>query len=128
LVAFHELGDVACHELFVFGAALAGGGSEGDWSTVHVHFAVADFVEPGPGESGSASREGGRDSEGVDIRIYLSGASIVIARYAFSRATALDGVDDFPYAVLGWGRVVRNGELTGASTMHRASHEGYGLF
>jgi hypothetical protein len=128
LVAFHELGDVACHELFVLGAALASGGSEGDWSTVHVHFTVADFVEPGPGERSGASGEGGRNSEGVGIGIYLSGASIVIARYAFSRATTLDGVDDLPYAVLGWGCIVRNGELTGASTMHRASHEGYGLF
>jgi hypothetical protein len=117
------LGDVACHELFVFGAALAGGGGEGNWSTVHVHFTVADFVEPGPGERGSASGEVGGDSEGVGIGIYLSGASIVIARYASSRATTHDGVDDLPDAVLGWGCVVRNGELTGASTMHRASHE-----
>jgi hypothetical protein len=46
LVALHELRVVACHKFFVLSTSLGGAGSECDWSAIHVHLTVADFVKP----------------------------------------------------------------------------------
>jgi hypothetical protein len=127
LVAFHELCDVACHEFFVFSTALRGGGSDGHWSAIHVHLTIAHFVEPSPSESRSASREGCRDRERIGIWIDSGCISIIIARDALSWTTALDRVDDPEFAARSWSFIIRDGELTGASSMYGAPDEGDGL-
>lgn len=124
LVAFHELRDVACHQFFVFRAALRGSRSDGHWSAVHVHLTIAHFVEPSPSESRSASREGCRDRERIGVWIDSGCISIVVARDALSRTTALDRVDDLEFAARGRSFVIRDGELAGSSSMYGASDEG----
>ena len=107
LIAFHELCDVARHEVFVF-TALGSGRSDGDGGAVHVHLTIADFVEPGPGKNGGASWEIGGDFEGVGIGINLSsGFCRIIANLAFPGAAAFDGMDHLELAARGGSLVVR---------------------
>lgn len=127
MIAFHQLGDVACHELFVLGAALGGTSSDGDWSAVHVHFSVADFVEPGPSEGCGSSWETCWDGEGVGVWVCLAGRVTVVSWDVLHWATTFDRVDDLEDAALGWVCVVGDRELARSSSVNSASDEGNGL-
>lgn len=99
---------------------------DGDGSAVHVHLAVANLVEPGPGEGGLAGWEIVRDLESK-----LSGAVAVwiggkVAR-GVGGAASDDGVDDFERALLGGILVVGDAELAGATTVDGAAEEAQGL-
>jgi len=127
LVALHELCDVACHEVFVF-TALGGSRSDGDGSAIHVHLAIADFVEPGPSEDGSASWEIGGNSERVGVGVdFRSALCRIIANNVFPGAAAFDGMDDLELAARRRSFVVGDRELAGPSSVDGASYEGNGL-
>jgi len=85
--------------------AFGGSGGDGDGRAVHVHLAVTDLVEPGPGENGIASWDVG-DGEGV-CGWAVSGCVVAsVTGDTLDWAASFDGVDDFEDAVFGWGFVV----------------------
>jgi hypothetical protein len=90
--------------------SLALGGATGnvDGGTVHVHLAVANLVEPGPGEDGLAGGGVGGDGE-VEAALALDGA------------VANVGVDGSEGGAL----VVGEGDLAAAALVGRAADDGH---
>jgi hypothetical protein len=104
---------------------------DGDGGAVHVHLAVADLVEPGPGEGGVAAGDvlGDGDVEladAVDARVVAALLCVlapvgVLARHGevalrLDGAAADDGVDGLPL-----GRVRRRGEVVSQRKLARAT-------
>ena len=94
--------------------ALVGAAGDFDGGAVHVHFPVADFVEPGPGEGVCARLDALGDGEAVGIRVRGRGGVVgsEVTRDAFGGTAAFDGVDDHPGGALGGGVVGGEGDLT----------------
>lgn len=98
-----------------------------DGRAVHVHLAIADLVEPRPGERvilprghGVGDREGelvGAEAEGVGA--YVAGVG--------GGAAAFDGFNDFEDGVFGRGRVGCEGDLAGAAAVGGLALEADGL-
>lgn len=81
----------------------AAGTSHADGGTVHVHFSVADLVEPGPGDGVVAGAELLTYLEIIRVRdLACRGPALEVARLIFGRAAAFNRLDDLPHAVLGW--------------------------
>ena len=109
-----------------FGVALLGAAGDGDGGAVHVHFTVADLVEPGPSEGVLA----GGDTFGDGV-LELAGAGAVgvasdVAGSACGAATD-DGVDDLPLGAGGRSFIGGERDLAGSTTMGGAADEGEGL-
>lgn len=102
--------DVAAVEAVL--VAFAAAGCEGDWGAVHVHFAVAEIVEPCPGEDCSTGWQAGGDCEGVGEWIRCVGSSLQVTWRVLGWATTLDGVDDLESAVGCRSFIVGDGDLT----------------
>ena len=101
--------------------------SERDGGAVHVKLAVANLVEPGPGDRAIPSRDIGRDREAIVKRHLEVRVVAQVARRIPRRAATFNGVDDLPDAVLGGRIVVRDGYLAGASTVDSGADKGEGL-
>lgn len=77
------------------------GGWDGDGSAVHVHFAIADLVEPGPGQGvvrAGGNGVGDREGEFVGSEAERVGAHVAGVG---GRTASLDGLDDFEDRVFG---------------------------
>lgn len=98
-VAAGEVGDGELG-LVEVGVALVGSAGDFDGGAVHVHFAVAHFVEPGPREGVCAWRDALRDGEVVGVWVRSVGVFSEIAGRVLGRATSLDGMDDHPFGAL----------------------------
>ena len=95
---------------------LARRGCDSHRYAVHVHFAIADLVEPCPCQSIICRRDGIRDCEveligSVSERVgtYVAGVT--------GWTTALDGFDHFEDGVCRWWCVAREGDLAGTSAV-----------
>ena len=103
-VAARQVRD-SCEVGFVEGlvGALVGAAGDFDGGAVHVHFAVADFVEPGPGQGVCAWLDARGDGKAVCIRVRGRGGVVGsdVAGDIFGGAAAFDGVDDHPGGALG---------------------------
>lgn len=99
------------------GRALGGGAAlDSDGRAVHVHLAVSDAVEPGPGEGVLA----GLDALGDGVLEGSSpGAVGVLGKVAVDvgGTSTLDGLDDHPLGVLGGLHILGQGDLAGATTV-----------
>lgn len=98
-VAAREFRD-RCKVGFVEGdiVALAGSAGDFDGGAVHVHFSVADFVEPGPGKGVCARLDARGNGKAVCVWVRCRGGVIGsnVTGYAFGGASALNGVDNHP--------------------------------
>jgi hypothetical protein len=121
-----DVGDEEVGQLVIVGLVSAGAG-EREFAAVHVELAVADTVDPGPGDGGVSGRDIAGD--GVVVGEGVGGGSIVsdVAGGVASRAATLDGVDDLPDARLGGLSVVGDGELARATTVDGRAHQGQRL-
>lgn len=100
---------------------------EGHRSAVHVHLAVSNLVEPGPGEDSVSGWKTSWDGEMEGIWNDLASTVTVVTGDANHRAATLDGVDDLPDTVLVWLGIVSNGDLAGATSMDCAAYKVEGL-
>ena len=110
----------------VDGIALAGGGGDGDGGAVHVHFAIADFVEPGPRESVLTRADAFRNGElelGGAVAVWILGQ---IASGVDGTPTQ-DGVDDLPRGGCGWVEICGERDLAGTTAVGGTADEGEGL-
>lgn len=82
------------------GGALGGATRDSDGSAVHVHLAVADAVEPGPGEGVFASGDAVRNGEVERVGIGDVGTAGHVA-IDIGGAATLEGLDDLPLGGLG---------------------------
>ena len=100
-VAAGELGDGEIGSV-EGGVSFVGSASHFDRCTVHVHLAIAHFVEPGPCESVCSRSDACWDGIAVCIRVGSGGGIVCseVTRYALCRATSLDGVNDHPFGAL----------------------------
>jgi hypothetical protein len=92
------------------------------WSTVHVHFSVADPVKPCPSEGVLTRCNAIRNREMEST----SAMAVWIFRQVSSyigRASALNRVDDLPLGVLGGFWVCCQANLARSTTMSCASNE-----
>ena len=107
--------------------SLCGCGSESNRRTVHVHLAISNLVEPSPGESRCTGWQGGRNREGVSIRIDGGGIFPIIALDVLHGTSSLDRVDDLECAGLGRCLVVSDGDLAGSTAVDGGSKKLKGL-
>ena len=106
--------------------ALLGASSHRDGSAVHVHFAVANLIEPGPSEDVVAGGDALGDAE---VESAGAGAVRVFGQVAggVDGAAAFDGVDDHPVRGFGGGLVGCQGELARATAVDGRAGKGEGL-
>ena len=110
LISFHKLGDIADQQFLVF-RSFGRTATNDDWAAVHVHLAIADFIEPCPGECSFAGRKISGDCEAVCIRIGSTSVATNIASTGPCWATSFNGMDYLEDAVLGWWLVISDGNL-----------------
>ncbi len=110
----------------VWNVSLLGPRDDVDRGAVHIHFAVADPIEPGPGQGVLARfdavrdfvREvGGAGGLGVPAQIPVRGR----------RAAAFNRMDDAPLGVFRRFLIFGDGYLAGAAPVGRSPDEGEGL-
>ena len=117
-----DVGDEHVRE-FVEGiwSALAAG--DGHWCTIHIHLAVAHFVEPSPSEGVVATGDVIRDRVGEGVGRIAIGILWEIAAGFIRGAATDDGVDDLEFGVLGGCLVGCQRQLTRATAMDSTSLE-----
>lgn len=106
------------------GAGRARGTGDSDRCAVHVHLAIADLVEPGPGEHVLAGGQVLGDVEAVLEGHLQVGVVAQVARSVLGRAAALDGLNDLPDRVDGGLEVSGDGDLAGAAAVDGGALEG----
>ena len=107
-----EFNGFRCVEIALFGAG------DRDWGTVHIHLAISDFVEPGPGERIFAGLHLGGDEklEGAGPRTVGVLAKISCC---ISRAAAFDAQDDEKFRAGRRLEIFGERNLTTASPVNR---------
>ena len=93
------------------------GAGNGDRGAVHVHLAVADLVEPSPGQRVLTSRQVFGNGEVVGIGSSSVGIVADVASGVLGRAATLNGVDDLPDGVLVGLEVSGDRDLAGTTTV-----------
>ena len=104
------------------GGALGGATRDSDGGAVHVHLAVADTVEPGPGEGVFASLDSLWDFEVESVGIGGVRAAGHVA-VDIGRAATLERLDDLPLRGLGGLQVGGQTDLTGTTAVGGAADE-----
>jgi len=120
IVDARQVGDEERRELAVTRST-----SDVDVGTVLVHFAVADGVEPSPGQDGIARFHALRHGDVPRVHaVTLIGGSASLEAWSevalgVRRASTLDRVDNVPAGGIGWfGGVGQDCKLTAASSVH----------
>lgn len=121
-VGRRRVGDKDLRELVEVGLVTAGS-SEGDRGAVHVELAVANAVNPGPGQDVLA---GGDVVGNFELKTRVeSGAGIVaVVAVTAEGAATLDRSDDAELGRGSGGGLVSQGDLAGAATMGSTTLEG----
>lgn len=100
-------------------SSLLGAASHLDRGTIHVHLSISNIIEPRPSKCVFSRSDALRDRVSVRVRV----RSVEVATCIFGRTPTLNGVDDLPFGTLcGW-RVLGQGKLARASTMHGGTNE-----
>lgn len=105
-------------------ALLASGNS--DWGAVHIEFAVADAVQPAPGEGVLTWSDAAGNLEMENTSAVSVGVSrkIAIRRRG---AASFNGMDNLPDRFFVRDRILSERELARSTTMHGAPDEAQGL-
>jgi hypothetical protein len=112
-----------CNEVVLFRRALGVASTNVDWSAVHVHLAITDLVEPGPGESGTTAWKFGGHKEFVSVWNWLACIVSKIAGNIPGWATTLNRVDNLPDTVLIRLSIVCDRNLARATAMDCSANE-----
>lgn len=118
-----ELRDAIFLGLVAGGLTLRSTTSDFDGSAVHVHLAVPDLVEPGPGECVRTRSDALRDS----VLIFVGASTIWVLREIASRTPSWtasdDRVNNHPFRILGSWAVGSEGDLARATAMDSRAFE-----